>query len=141
MVNSKVKFNAGKVLYDEESKTCTPLPHKGTVTIKPNAEDDEFYDFIWAPKNNSGNVEPDELLVIPGDVSFKKMQSCSTGRVVALTFLSSGAKNMYWLQDVGDDEELNKLTEKDQKILENVNELLAPNSNDEAEKQEEIGNA
>ena len=98
MASKSIKFNAGKVEYDEETKRCTPLPHKGVISIKPNADDEDFFDFTWSPKaNGSGNVEKDELLVIPGDVSFKQVTSCKTGRVFALTFLSSGGKNLYWL--------------------------------------------
>lgn len=137
MVKS-VKFNAGKVQYDEETKRCTPLPFKGVVSIKPNSDEDEFYDFTWTPKSNTTrSIEKDELLIIPGDVSFKQVKSCKTGRVFALTFLSSGAKNLYWFQDVGDDDELDKLTEKDKAIIKNIEELITPNGDDEDEEVEE----
>lgn len=122
-MSETIKFNAGKVQYDEDTKQCKPLPHKGHVTIRP-ASDDGFYDFVWSPKSNSG-LEKDELLIIPGDVTFKQVKSCTTGRVFALTFLSSGAKNLYWLQDVGDDEVLDKLTDKDQELLASVQSLVA----------------
>lgn len=122
-MSKSIKFNAGKTLYDEDSKKCNPLPHKGQVTIRP-ASDDGFYDFIWAPKSNSG-LERDELLIIPGDVTFKPVKSCHTGRVVALTFLSSGAKNLYWLQDVGDDDELDQFTAKDLELVGSVQALVA----------------
>ena len=123
-MTSTLKFNAGKVLYDEESKKCTPLPHKGTITIEPNAHEDSFFDFTWHPKTSSGNVEPEDFLIIPGDVTFKQVKSCKTGRVFALTFLSSGAKNLYWLQDVGDEDYLDKLTEKDEKIVKQVTDMI-----------------
>lgn len=119
-----IRFNAGKVQYNEETKACTPLPHKGQVTIKPSPDEDGFFDFLWAPKSNSG-IEKDELLIIPGDVTFKQVTSCKSGRVVALTFLSSGAKSLYWLQDVGDDDKLDQLTEKDKELLASVQELVA----------------
>lgn len=137
MATKTIKFNAGKVEYDEENKRCTPLPHNGVISIKPNADDEDFFDFTWSPKStSSGNVEKDELLVIPGDVSFKQVTSCKTGRVLALTFLSSGGKNLYWLQDVGDDEELSKLTAKDQEIIEKVNALISSGGDDEETKEE-----
>lgn len=119
-----IKFNAGKVQYNEETKTCTPLPHKGQVTIKASEDEDGFFDFTWSPKSSSG-IEKDELLIIPGDVTFKPVASCKTGRVLALTFLSSGAKNLYWLQDVGDVDELNKLTTRDTELVESVQNLVA----------------
>lgn len=137
MVASLVKFNAGKVQYDEDTKKCLPLPHKGVISIKPSAEEDSFYDFIWTPKSGSGNVESDDLLIIPGDVTFKQVKSCKTGRVFALTFLSSGAKNLYWLQDVGDDEELDKLTEKDELIVKKISDLLMVEDDDDEEEEEE----
>lgn len=132
-----VRFNAGKVQYDEETHRCTPLPHKGVISIKPSADDEEFYDFTWTPKSSNGNVEKDELLIIPGDVSFRKVESCKSGRVFALTFLSSGAKHLYWLQDVGDDEELDKLTDKDKEIIKQITEIISPSEEEEEEGEEE----
>lgn len=137
-MSNTIKFNAGKVQYDEETHRCNPLPHKGIVTIKPSLEDEEFYDFIWTPKGNgSGNVEKDELLIIPGDVSFKQVKSCDTGRVLALKFLSSGARHLYWLQDVGDDEILNKLTPKDEELIKDVNSIISvPEDKEDGEEEE-----
>lgn len=134
---STIKFNAGKVQYDEDTKRCTPLPHKGTITIKPSADEESFFDFIWTPKSSSG-LEKDELLIIPGDISFKQVVSCKTGRVFALTFLSSGAKYLYWLQDVGDDEQLNKLTEKDQQIVKKIQDIITLDEDEEMEQESEL---
>lgn len=132
-----LKFNAGKVQYDEETKRCTPLPFKGTITILPNADEEEFYDFVWAPKSNTTrSIEKDELLIMPGDVSFKQVKSCKTGRVFALTFLSSGDKNLYWLQDVGDEDDLDKLTEKDEKLLKLIQEAITYKEEEEEEEKE-----
>ncbi|GEQ68898.1 hypothetical protein JCM33374_g2567 [Metschnikowia sp. JCM 33374] len=125
-----IKFNAGKVQYDDETKRCTPLPHKGVVTISPSAEDEGFFDFLWTPESDSG-LQKDELLLIPGDMTFKPVKSCKTGRVVALTFLSSGDKSLYWLQDVGDDEDLDKWTAKDEQLVRDFQALIAPVDEDE----------
>lgn len=108
-------FNAGHVLYDEDTHKCTPLPHKGQITIQPSAEEEGFFDFIWTPKSSSG-ASRHELVLIPGDFSFKPVRSCTTGRVVALTF-SSGQRSLYWLQNVGDDDELDKFTKADEETL------------------------
>lgn len=124
-MSKSIKFNAGKVQYDEELHKCTPLPHKGTVKIRPLAEEDGFFEFVWSPKSGSGNVAKDELLIIPGDVTFKPVLLCATGRVVALTFLSSCAKNLYWLQDVGDDDDAGRWTEKDLGVVDAVRQLVA----------------
>lgn len=124
-MSKTIKFNAGKVQFDEETKKCTPLPHKGQVVIKPLEEEEDFFSFQWTPKSSLGNVERDDLLIIPGDVTFKHVKLCKTGRVISLTFLSSGAKHLYWLQDVGDDEQLDHLTTKDERLLLSVQALVA----------------
>ncbi|EMG46921.1 hypothetical protein G210_2813 [Candida maltosa Xu316] len=143
MVSSKsLKFHAGKIQYDEETNRCTPLPHKGVISIKPSAEEPEFLDFTWTPKSDQtqatpGTIEKDEFLLIPGDVTIKHIKSCSTGRVFALTFLSSGAKYLYWLQDVGDIDQLDKLTEKDQKLIQDIVDMISINEEEEIDDDEE----
>lgn len=122
-MSKTIKFNAGKVQYDEETKKCTPLPHKGQVVIKP-LEEEGCFDFRWSPKGNLGNVEVDERLIIPGDMTFKQVKLCNTGRVIALTFVSSGDRSLYWLQDVGDVEEYGQWTEKDQELLKSLQALV-----------------
>lgn len=128
-----IRFNAGKVAFDEDTKRCTPLPHKGYITIVPGTDDPDFLQFTWKCKDATagGAVEPDELVLIPGDVTFKHVKSCTTGRVVALTFLSSGAKHLYWLQDVGDIDNLALLMPKDEAILKDVVEAVALDDDDE----------
>ncbi|EGV63964.1 hypothetical protein PSN45_003959 [Yamadazyma tenuis] len=134
---STIKFNAGKVEYDEDTHECVPFPQKGVVTITPRSEEGSFYNFNWTQKSSEdGYFEIQEYLIIPGDVSFKQVSSCKTGRVLALTFLSSGAKHLFWLQDVGDDEELDKLTDKDVDLVKRINELFTP-MDDEDEDEDE----
>ncbi|RCK56585.1 26S proteasome regulatory subunit RPN13 [Candida viswanathii] len=141
MASSKtLKFHAGKIQYDEETNRCTPLQHKGVVSIKPSADEPDFLSFTWTPKQDltqgtAGVIEKDDFLLVPGDVTLKHIKSCNTGRVIALTFLSSGAKYLYWLQDVGDIDQLDKLTEKDEKIIQDINDLISIN---EEEDEEEI---
>lgn len=141
-MSKTLRFNAGKVHYDEETRRCAPLRHKGVVTIKPSSEEPDFLAFTWKPKSDfiTGGtpVEKDELLLIPGDVSFKHIKSCTTGRVFALTFVSSGAKHLYWLQDVGDLDQPEILTEKDLGIVKQVNDLFIVK--DDEEEEEEVEN-
>lgn len=118
-----IRFNAGKVQYDEETHKCVPLPHKGTVTIQPSADEEGFFDFVWSPKTASG-IEKDELLIIPGDMTLRAVRSCTTGRVFALTFMCSGAKSLYWFQDVGGDEP-GEWTAKDKEVLAAAQALVA----------------
>lgn len=132
MKQAAIRFNAGKVQYDEDTKRCTPLPHKGYISIVPGADDPDFLQFTWKSKDaTAGAIEPDELVLIPGDVTFKHVKSCTTGRVVALTFLSLGAKHLYWLQDVGDIDNLGLLTPKDEQIVKDVVEAVTLDDDDE----------
>jgi len=136
-----IKFNAGKVKYDEDTRKCTPLPVSGMIQISPSIDDPEFLSFTWTPKldstsNVAGTVEKDELLLIPGDVSFKQVKSCTTGRVFKLTFLSSGASHLYWLQDVADLDHLDQLSEKDQKIINDIQEAITLKEEEEEEEVE-----
>lgn len=140
--SKSIKFHAGKVQYDEETNRCLPLAHRGVISIKPSADEPDFLDFTWTAKQDStqatpGNIERDELLFIPGDVTVKHIQSCKTGRVIAFTFSSSGAKYLYWIQDVGDIDQLDKLTEKDKKIIQDIKEIITPNEEEEDEEEEE----
>ena len=172
-VSKSLKFHAGKVQYNEETNRCTPLPNRGVISIKSNADDPDFLDFTWTPKSdllsgissssttstsstsahptldpssnnisssgvlNGSNLEKDELLLIPGDVSIKAIKSCNTGRVFALTFSDSGAKYLYWLQDVGDLDNLDKFTEKDNKLIQQINDLISIDDDEEEEEDEE----
>lgn len=128
-MSNGVRFNAGKVLYDSETQKCEPLAIKGQVHI--GQKEEGMYSFEWTPKANTSNLEKDELLIMPGDVTFKQVTSCKTGRVFALTFLSSGAKYLYWLQDPGDDQELDQLTAKDEALMKEIELLLASEGDEE----------
>lgn len=140
-----LRIHAGKVQYDENTKECTPLPTKGVIMMRPSREEVGFFNFKWSPRSSTSNVESDRLLIIPGDVTFKHVKSCKTGRVVALTFLSSGAKHLYWLQDVGegtdDEEELSKLTEKDQYLINSINEMIQSQEDEEDDDESKEENA
>lgn len=134
---STIKFRAGRVKYDAEKKLATPEPIQGQITIKPSEEDESFYSFEWAPKDNVTNVEKEDLLVIPGDVSWKQVEEAKTGRVFALTFLSSGARHLFWLQEVSDNEDdLSALSKKDKELLERIEKVFEPVEEEEEEEQD-----
>lgn len=116
---SVLKFRAGRVHYDESSKIARADPIQGQVIIKPSEEEESFYTFEWIPKDNTPGVEPEELLIVPGDVTLKPLAACTTGRILELKFESSGARNLYWLQEINDDEDKPaELSKKDLAILE-----------------------
>ncbi|ODV84727.1 hypothetical protein CANARDRAFT_176564 [[Candida] arabinofermentans NRRL YB-2248] len=126
VLTAPLKFKAGKVDYNQDENIYTPLPTKGEIVVKQSDEGEGFYSFTWCPRGSTvGSVEPEELLVIAGDVTWKKVKSCKSGRVYMLTFLSSGAKNLFWMQSIGDDEyNLDKETEEDKEIFKKINELF-----------------
>ncbi|CDK24213.1 unnamed protein product [Kuraishia capsulata CBS 1993] len=121
-----LKFRAGKVQFDDSSRVCTPQPIKGEITVKQSEEGEDFYDFTWSPVDKTPGVSDEVLLVIPGDVTWKRVEACKTGRVYKLTFLSSGAKNLFWMQDPNDDDDdLSAETSKDKQIYAKLNGLFS----------------
>ncbi|CCH43744.1 hypothetical protein BN7_3298 [Wickerhamomyces ciferrii] len=134
---STIKFRAGRVKYDADKKLATPEPIQGQITIKPSDEDESFYSFEWAPKDNVPNVEKEELLVVPGDVTWKQVEEANTGRVFALQFLSSSARHLFWLQEINDDEdEPSALSKKDQDILRKIEKIFQPEEEEEEQPEE-----
>jgi 26S proteasome regulatory subunit N13 len=134
---SLIKFRAGKVSYDVSSKTATALPVQGQITIKPSQEDDSFFSFEWSPKDNVVNIEKDEFLIIPGDASWTHIEGCKTGRVFALEFVSSGARHLFWMQEVNDnDDDSSELSKKDQEITQKIKSLLEIPEEEEEEEEE-----
>lgn len=137
---STIKFRAGKVAYDVSTKTATALPAQGQIVLKPSIEDDSFFSFEWAPKDNVVNIEKDEFLIIPGDATWTHVEECKTGRVFALEFLSSGARHLFWMQEVNDDDDVPyELSKKDLEISGRLKALfeLAEEEEDEEEEEED----
>ncbi|VEU19975.1 DEKNAAC100610 [Brettanomyces naardenensis] len=134
-----LKFKAGRVDFKEETGIYTPSPIKGQIVLKPSEEGKGFYSFTWSPRENTvSGVESEELLVIAGDVAWRRVKSCTGGRVYMLFFLSSGAKNMYWMQDINDDEDNpSKETEKDKEIFDKINGLLQSEAREDKEEEDE----
>ncbi len=134
VLTSPLKFKAGKVDYIPEDNIYTPNPIKGEIVIKQSDEGEGFYSFTWSPREvTAGGVESEELLVIAGDVTWKKVKSAKSGRVYMLTFLSSRAKNLFWLQSANDDEyDLSKETEQDKEIFKKITELFQELTEDDS---------
>lgn len=134
-VTLPLKFNAGKVEYNEDTDFYTPLATPGEIIVDHSPEGEGCYSFTWKPRNNTSTIT-DELLVFEGDVIWQKINSCKSGRVYMLAFLSSGAKNLYWMQDINDDnageddddELLSKDSKKDLEIAEKLRSFLCEQS-------------
>lgn len=135
-MSSTIKFNAGKVDFDESTLKCTPNKQKGVITIKASEDDPDFYALSWLPKDAVAG-ESEELLLIPGDVMFKKITLCKTGRVFQLSFLLSLAKHLFWFQDVGEFDDSLVWTEQDNILLARMSELVDEDEDDEEEEVEE----
>lgn len=126
-----LKFNAGKVTYNSALDQYVSLPTPGEIVIDHSPEGEGCYSFIWRSRNSTSEQQ-DELLVFEGDVVWQKLQSCTSGRVYMLAFLSSGAKHLYWMQDVNDvgagedddDEDLTTDSAKDIEITSKIRAIL-----------------
>ena len=70
----------------------------------------------WHPRlPGAGSIttSEDDYIVMPGEISFKKIEQCNTGRVFIVKF-TNGRRAFYWLQDLktdNDDENINKLND------------------------------
>lgn len=120
------KFRAGLADFDEDSRICTPKPLKGEIIVKPSEEADGFYDFQWKPieKVTTGNVEPIELILIPGETKWLTIKSSKSGRIFCLVF-SSGEKYFFWLQDKNEGaSSLNELSKADKEIVAKLEGIL-----------------
>lgn len=135
-MSSTIKFNAGKVDFEETTLKCTPNKQKGVITIKASEDDPDFYVLSWLPKDAAAG-ENEELLLIPGDVTFKKITLCKTGRVFQLSFLLSLAKHFFWFQDIGELDDSLEWTEEDNILLARMCELVDEDEDDEEEEGEE----
>lgn len=56
------------------------------------------------------------MIIFPDEAEFTKVSQCTTGRVYLLRFKTSNEQHFYWLQ--------NKKEDKDQEIVERVQELI-----------------
>lgn len=139
---SSLKLRAGKVSYNAATKTATALPAQGQITIKPSLDDDSFFSFEWSPKESVVSIEKDEFLIIPGDVTWTRVEECKTGRVFALEFLSSGARYLFWMQEVNDnDDDASELSKKDEEISQKIKSLVERADDDEEEEEEDTREA
>lgn len=115
--NALVEFKAGKMLLTGPNSagkfSCTADKRKGSVSLVSTP--DQLVRFRWTDRS-SGNVE-DDRIIMPGDATFK---SVNTGkgddRVYILKLNSGGPHLMYWLQD--------KSNEKDKENVDKLNDLM-----------------
>lgn len=134
-------FKAGKVDFNPPSKTLSPMPAKGKVTLaRYNDEETPLLSFLWEARGSSKNdlsSESDELTIFPGEAEWLPVTQCTTGRVFVLKFNSSSQRIFFWLQNAPNSATLNELSPADKKIAKRINALLqdvyAPEDNDDDE--------
>lgn len=126
-----LRFKAGKADYDEETHKVTPRAVKGELIFKPTDEEEFMYQASWvAREKTAGAPDPDdsEIMIIPGDVVWKHVKLCKTGRVFCLHF-SSGNKMFFWMQEKNDNEEdPSELSKKDKEICARLDEIMDENA-------------
>ncbi|PRP89704.1 hypothetical protein PROFUN_00046 [Planoprotostelium fungivorum] len=112
--NSKpaVEFRAGKLNYNTTTHGLTADTRKGLFQIVQTR--DPLTHIIWKDRT-TGAVE-DNLIIFPGEATFKKVSQCTTGRVFLLEFRTSARKLFFWAQDPSEDQ--------DEENVKKVNQLI-----------------
>ncbi|VWU50727.1 26S proteasome regulatory subunit RPN13, putative [Hepatocystis sp. ex Piliocolobus tephrosceles] len=108
--NICLEINAGKCIYD--GKTVKPDNRKGKLVIYKVY--DNLYNLQWINRENN-KVEDD--LILTKSVSFKKVESCKTGRVYLLRNKLREELFFYWMQDYDES--------KDEAFVKNLNSIIA----------------
>ncbi|KAI8334156.1 proteasome complex subunit Rpn13 ubiquitin receptor-domain-containing protein [Choanephora cucurbitarum] len=106
-----VEFNAGKCVV--EGSWIKPDTRKGQIYM--DQSDDQLLHFYWKERKNQSTPE-DDLIIFPDEAEFIKVAQCTTGRVYLLKFKTSNEHHFYWMQSKND--------EKDQEVVDRVNELI-----------------
>lgn len=96
----------------KENKMVHPIKKKGLLYL--NQTDDSLIHLCW--KDRTTGVVEDDLIIFPDDAEFRRVNSCTTGRVYVLKFKSSSRRNFYWLQEPSE--------EKDSEYCSKINEYI-----------------
>ncbi|KAI9756259.1 MAG: hypothetical protein M4579_003926 [Chaenotheca gracillima] len=102
-VSPLITFKAGTTT---SPPTVKPKPTPGYIYLY---SEDELVHFCWRPRSASLNSPEIDLIMLPGDGSFRPYETARTqgdsehnaptnGRVYALKFSSSSQRNLFWLQ-------------------------------------------
>ncbi|KAI9356721.1 proteasome complex subunit Rpn13 ubiquitin receptor-domain-containing protein [Pilaira anomala] len=106
-----VEFNAGKCIV--EGSWIKPDTRKGKLYMDQG--DDQLLHLYWKERKNNSTPE-DDMIIFSDEAEFKRVEECTTGRVYILKFKTSNETHFYWMQ--------NKNEEKDNELVERVNELI-----------------
>lgn len=75
--------------------TVTADPSKGVIELY--RDPDQMMYFVWRNRTTSSVSPNDELVVVSGDYTWKRVHQCNTGRVYLLSFY--GEKRFFWMQE------------------------------------------
>jgi len=106
-----VEFKAGKMIM--EGKMVRPDKRKGLVQLRQS--EDGLIHFIWKERV-SGQTEND-LIIFPDDAVFRKVKE-SNGRVYLLEFKNSSKRLFFWMQDLSDEKDDQRVTDINKYIAE-----------------------
>ncbi|XP_054167965.1 uncharacterized protein LOC128965320 [Oppia nitens] len=94
-----VEFRAGKMTAERTGPKKMMLKpvkeRKGLLYVQQT--DDQLMHFCWKDRQ-TGHIE-DDLIIFPGDIEFKKISQCKTGRVFVLKFKSNDRRLFFWSQE------------------------------------------
>ncbi|KAL8924077.1 MAG: hypothetical protein Q9208_004214 [Pyrenodesmia sp. 3 TL-2023] len=121
---------------------CDFDPTPGYIYLYEGQED-ELVHFCWRPRSASLRDPELDLVMVPGDGSFKPYQpskkSPTNGRIFVLKFQSSSARHLFWLQSKSQHGQGDQghFSPRDLKLGEIVNQLL---QGEQVDVQEELNN-
>ncbi|KAL8841739.1 MAG: hypothetical protein Q9205_001368 [Flavoplaca limonia] len=130
-----ITFKAGICDFDTSSSPpkVKPKPTQGFLYLY-EGQDDELIHFCWRPRSASLRDPELDLVMVPGDGSFKPYQptqgnakkSPTNGRIFLLKFQSSSARHLFWLQSKSQHAqgEVGWFSPRDLKLGEIVDQLL-----------------
>lgn len=97
-----LEFKAGKM--NKEGNLVKPDTRKGLIQI---TVEENILHFKW--KERTATRAEDDLLLFPGDATFKKVEKVKDGRVYMLEFTNGDRHMFFWMQEpkTGKDEEYN----------------------------------
>ncbi|KAI4268442.1 MAG: hypothetical protein LQ337_007832 [Flavoplaca oasis] len=143
-----ITFKAGICDFDTSSSPpkVKPKPTQGFLYLY-EGQDDEIIHFCWRPRSASLRDPELDLVMVPGDGSFKPYQptqgnakkSPTNGRIFLLKFQSSSARHLFWLQSKSQHAqgEVGWFSPRDLKLGEIVDQLL---QGEQVNVQEELNN-
>ncbi|XP_016961468.1 proteasomal ubiquitin receptor ADRM1 homolog [Drosophila biarmipes] len=95
-------------------KMIEPDDRKGLLFVRRSAGDNQVH-IHWMDRR-TGTVELD-IPATPGDLEFRRIDQCKTGRVYALKYTRSTQRYFFWMQEPQAD--------RDAEFCERINELIA----------------